>query len=121
LHHGKVKKFGFTPYRAKEPIILINARAEGDKNQKNPELNPREEEPISEVHSFEKHQPIAVTPGTSYDEWCLSQIAKSWNKPGFSHDVLANGGKLVFEMGKKANYNWGSSLNDAPPSSEKMN
>ena len=41
---------------------------------------------------------------------------KPWNKPWFSHDDLANGGKLVVEMGPKANYSWGSSLNDAPPS-----
>ncbi|MCK4921512.1 MAG: GH92 family glycosyl hydrolase [Bacteroidales bacterium] len=32
-------------------------------------------EDIPEVHSFEKRQPVAVTLGTSYDEWCLSQIA----------------------------------------------
>ena len=42
--------------------------------------------------------------------------AKPWNKPWFSHEDLANGGKLVVEMGPKANYSWGSSLNDAPPS-----
>lgn len=32
-------------------------------------------ETMPEVHSFEKRQPIAVTLGTSYDHWCLSQIA----------------------------------------------
>jgi predicted alpha-1,2-mannosidase len=46
---------------------------------------------------------------------------KPWNKPWFGHEDLANGGKLIIEMGPKANHNWGSSLNDAPPSSEKMN
>lgn len=28
-----------------------------------------------EVHHFEKRQPVAVTLGTAYDEWCLAQIA----------------------------------------------
>ena len=41
---------------------------------------------------------------------------KPWNKPWFSHEDLANGGKLTVEMGPKANRNWGSSLNDVPPS-----
>ena len=41
---------------------------------------------------------------------------KPWNKPWFSHEDLANGGKLVVEMGPKANYRWGSSVNDSPPS-----
>ncbi|WP_421897782.1 GH92 family glycosyl hydrolase [Marinoscillum sp.] len=34
------------------------------------------EETVPEVHSFESRQPVAVTLGTSYDEWCLAQIAK---------------------------------------------
>lgn len=29
-----------------------------------------------EVHHFEKRQPVAVTLGTAYDEWCLASIAK---------------------------------------------
>lgn len=29
-----------------------------------------------EVHHFEKRQPVAVTLGTSYDEWCLAGLAK---------------------------------------------
>ncbi|MCV9385260.1 GH92 family glycosyl hydrolase [Reichenbachiella ulvae] len=33
------------------------------------------EETEPEVHSFESRQPVAVTLGTSYDEWCLSQLA----------------------------------------------
>ncbi|HCY43764.1 MAG TPA: alpha-mannosidase [Prolixibacteraceae bacterium] len=45
-----------------------------------PALKPGEEETIPEVHSFEKRQPIAVTLGTSYDQWCLSQIAKELGK-----------------------------------------
>lgn len=40
-----------------------------------PALHPGEKETIPEVHSFEKRQPVAVTLGTVYDEWCLSRIA----------------------------------------------
>ncbi len=40
----------------------------------------------------------------------------TWDKPWFSHQDLANGGKLVVEMGPKANRSWGSSANYAPPS-----
>ncbi|PWK18104.1 GH92 family glycosyl hydrolase [Maribacter polysiphoniae] len=40
-----------------------------------PSLRDGEKETIPEVSSFEKRQPVAVTLGTSYDEWCLSQIA----------------------------------------------
>ena len=45
-----------------------------------PALRPGEKEIIPEVHSFEKRQPVAVTLGTVYDEWCLSQIAFQLNK-----------------------------------------
>ncbi|MCY1719248.1 GH92 family glycosyl hydrolase [Prolixibacteraceae bacterium Z1-6] len=41
-----------------------------------PALYDGEKETIPEVHSFESRQPVAVTLGTSYDEWCLSQIAR---------------------------------------------
>jgi putative alpha-1,2-mannosidase len=44
---------------------------------------------------------------------------QAWNKPWFSHQDLINGGKLELQMGSKANYSWGSSIKDAPPSSEK--
>ncbi|MET4080222.1 putative alpha-1,2-mannosidase [Pedobacter sp. UYP30] len=40
-----------------------------------PSLAPGEKETVPEVHSFERRQPIAVTLGTVYDEWCLSKIA----------------------------------------------
>jgi len=40
-----------------------------------PALRPGEMEYIPEVNTFEKRQPVAVTLGTSYDEWCLSRIA----------------------------------------------
>lgn len=45
-----------------------------------PSLYEGEEETISEVHHFERRQPVAVTLGTSYDEWCLSQIAEELGK-----------------------------------------
>jgi len=45
---------------------------------------------------------------------------KTWNKPWFSHDDLISGGKLILQMGPKANHEWGRSVNDAPPSAEKM-
>lgn len=40
-----------------------------------PALAPGETEYIAEVHPFEKRQPVAVTLGTAYDQWCLSRIA----------------------------------------------
>jgi predicted alpha-1,2-mannosidase len=46
---------------------------------------------------------------------------KPWNKPWFSHSDLISGGKLVLNMGPKANRNWGIAENDAPPSAEKLN
>jgi predicted alpha-1,2-mannosidase len=41
---------------------------------------------------------------------------KPWNKPWFSHSDIANGGTFVFEMGSKANPDWGSAPDAAPPS-----
>jgi predicted alpha-1,2-mannosidase len=45
-----------------------------------PALYEGEEETIPEVHSFENRQPVAVTLGTSYDQWCLYQIATELGK-----------------------------------------
>lgn len=45
-----------------------------------PALREDEKETIPEVHPFERRQPVAVTLGTSYDEWCLAQIAKQLGK-----------------------------------------
>lgn len=45
-----------------------------------PALYPGEKETVANVSPFEKRQPIAVTLGTAYDQWCLSQIAKSLGK-----------------------------------------
>lgn len=40
-----------------------------------PALGRGETENIPEVHSFEKRQPVAVTLGTAYDQWCLAELA----------------------------------------------
>jgi len=45
-----------------------------------PALHEGEKETVPEVNSGEKRQPVAVTLGTSYDEWCLSQIADELGK-----------------------------------------
>jgi predicted alpha-1,2-mannosidase len=45
-----------------------------------PALREGEKETVPEVHSFERRQPVAVTLGTSYDQWCLSQIAEELGK-----------------------------------------
>ena len=50
------------------------------KNGYIPALAPGEKETVPEVHHFEKRQPIAVTLGTSYYQWCLSQIAEDLGK-----------------------------------------
>ncbi len=42
-----------------------------------PAMKPGEAEYISTVNPGEKRQPVAVTLGTCYDDWCLSQIAKA--------------------------------------------
>ena len=41
-----------------------------------PALYEDEAETIPEVSRFERRQPVAVTLGTAYDQWCLAQIAK---------------------------------------------
>jgi len=41
-----------------------------------PALRKDESETCPKVHSFEKRQAVAVTLASSYDDWCMSQIAK---------------------------------------------
>jgi len=43
-----------------------------------PALYPGEKETIPEVNGFERRQPVAVTLGTSYDLWCLAQLAQEF-------------------------------------------
>lgn len=45
-----------------------------------PALQQDEKETDENVHPFEKRQPVAVTLGTSYDQWCLSRIASYLGK-----------------------------------------
>lgn len=45
-----------------------------------PALKEGEKETDPNVSDFEKRQPVAVTLGTAYDEWCLSRIASYLNK-----------------------------------------
>ena len=47
-----------------------------------PALHPGEKEIYPEVDGFERRQPVAVTLGTSYDLWCLAQLAKHLGKTG---------------------------------------
>ena len=49
-----------------------------------PALKEGEVESVPEVHSFESRQPVAVTLGTSYDHWCLAQLAAEL---GFEEDA----------------------------------
>ncbi|MCD7925380.1 MAG: GH92 family glycosyl hydrolase [Bacteroides sp.] len=50
------------------------------KNGYIPALQEGEKETDPNVHPFEKRQPIAVTLGISYDQWCLSRIAEALGK-----------------------------------------
>lgn len=45
-----------------------------------PALKPGEKETVPNVSIWEKRQPVAVTMGTAYDQWCLSQIAAELGK-----------------------------------------
>ena len=45
-----------------------------------PALKPGEKETVENVSIWEKRQPVAVTLGTAYDQWCLSQIAAELGK-----------------------------------------
>ncbi|WP_375448394.1 GH92 family glycosyl hydrolase [uncultured Fibrella sp.] len=50
-----------------------------------PALKAHEKETVAGVDSWEKRQPVPVTLAKSYDDWCLSQLAKFLNKPD-EHD-----------------------------------
>ena len=64
-----------------------------------PALREGEEETDPVVTAFEKRQPIAVTLGTAYDEWCLGRIASflgkkeeaaKYNKLGYNYRTVWN-------------------------------
>jgi predicted alpha-1,2-mannosidase len=59
-----------------------------------PALEIGEKETIPEVSASEKRQPVSVTLGTSYDEWCLSQLAKD----------LGDNSSYSFYLKKSYNY-----------------
>lgn len=65
-----------------------------------PALYPDEKETIAEVNSFEKRQPVAVTLGTSYDLWCLAQLA---NELGLKAD---------YELFMKQSFNYRNLFNE---------
>ena len=58
------------------------------KNGYIPALGIDEKETVPEVNQGEKRQPIAVTLGTSYDQWCLSQLAKDLGDTSAYHLYL---------------------------------
>lgn len=60
-----------------------------------PSLAYGEKEYVEQVNHFERRQPVAVTLGTVYDEWCLSQIAKSLN----------NKNEYSYFLNRSLNYN----------------
>jgi len=45
-----------------------------------PGLKKDEKETVPEVHQFERRQSVAVTLASSYDDWCMAQIAKELGK-----------------------------------------
>ncbi len=64
-----------------------------------PALRPGENETCKDVHPWEKRQPVAVTLGTSFDDWCLANIAQILGK------------KDDFEFFKKRSYNYRNLFN----------
>ncbi|MCP4310642.1 MAG: glycoside hydrolase family 92 protein [Bacteroidetes bacterium] len=70
-----------------------------------PALREGQIETAPEVHIFERRQPVAVTLGTAYDQWCLSQIAEElgktaeaeyFKKASFNYRNLFNGETAFF-------------------------
>ena len=61
------------------------------------------EEKYPEVHHFENRQPVAVTLGTSYDEWCLSRIASflGKNAEAAKYDSLSYNYRNLFNPATK--------------------
>ena len=53
-----------------------------------PALKPGEKETVANVSPWEKRQPVAVTLGTAYDQWCLSQIAADLGKTDVAKHYL---------------------------------
>lgn len=54
-----------------------------------PALHPGEKETYPDVDGWEKRQAVAVTLGTSYDQWCLSEMASYLGKTAEANHYLA--------------------------------
>jgi predicted alpha-1,2-mannosidase len=78
-----------------------------------PALAKDEKETVTEVHSFEKRQAVAVTLGNSYDDWALGQLGKDLKKNeasifqarGYNYKNLWNSEKHFF-LPKDDKGNW---------------
>lgn len=78
-----------------------------------PALASSANEPVLEVHSFEKRQAVAVTLGNSYDDWALGQFGKDLGKKdaglfqarGYNYKNLWNSDKQFF-LPKDDKGNW---------------
>lgn len=57
-----------------------------------PALRPDEKETVTEVHSFERRQSVAVTLENSYDDWCIAQLARALGKEADRDLFLKRGG-----------------------------
>jgi len=56
--------------------------------------------------SFLKFEAVNNAPENKYIQ-SATLNGKPLNKPFIHHDEIMKGGKIVFEMGSKANRNWG--------------
>lgn len=57
--------------------------------------------------------------GVSHENKYIQSVTlngKEWTRPWFSHDEIKNGGKLILVMGDIPNKEWGSKVDDVPPS-----
>lgn len=77
ISKAAIEEKTLAPWSAK-PAANLNAFY--TQNGYVPALKPGEEETFPTVHGWEKRQPVAVTLGTAYDEWCLSEFAKILNE-----------------------------------------
>lgn len=70
-------------YETKLPWVRDSATwldAFYDKKGYFPALRKDESETCPKVHSFEKRQAVAITLASSYDDWCMAQIARELGK-----------------------------------------
>lgn len=94
---GAITEKTLAPWSAKKAGVLDEFYKE---HGYFPALQDGEEETAPEVHHWEKRQPVAVTLGTVYDEWSLSQIARLLGKEDDYHHFL------------KRSYNYRTLYND---------